>query len=81
MKRKYRGVDCVHLCKLNKDHKRNSNVKMQVNACSILELSTPNKSTYIIAHMSHFMITPVSGVLQSITIQTCKLSYRDQLKS
>ena len=45
----------VHLCKLNKDHKSNPDVKMQVNTCSLFELSTPNKTTFINANMSHFM--------------------------
>ena len=70
----------VHLGKLNKEHKSESSVKMQVNTCSLFELSTPNKMTYINARMSHSMSTPVLGVLQPITIQTGMLSYRDQLK-
>ena len=36
----------VHICKLNKDYYGNSNVKMQVNTCSLVYLSTPN--TYFI---------------------------------
>ena len=73
----------MHICKLNKDHKNNSNVKIQVNACSLFELSTPNKSylLYNNAHMSQFMCSPVFGGLQTIKIQTGTLSYREQLKS
>ena len=35
---------------------------------SLIELSIPNKSMYIDAHMSHFMITPDFVVLQPIKI-------------
>ena len=51
--------------------------KMQVNIYSLFELSTPNNSTYIDAHTSHFMSTPVFVALQSITILTGMLSYND----
>ena len=54
-------------------------LKMRVN--SLFELSTPNKSTYINAHMSHFMGKLVFGILQSKPIQTGMLSYRVHLKS
>ena len=41
--------------------------KLQVNY-SLIELSTPNNSTYIDAHTGHFMSTPVFVALQSIKI-------------
>ena len=43
--------------------------KKQVrNKYSLFELSTPNNSTYIDAHMVHFMIIPVFVALQPIKI-------------
>ena len=39
-----------------------------VSKYSLFELNTPNNSTYIDAHTSHFMSTPVFVALQPIEI-------------
>ena len=52
-------------------------MKIYASKYSLFELSIPNKSTFIDAHMSHFMSTPVFVVLRPIKIKTGMLSYRD----
>ena len=62
---------CVYICKLNKDHKSNLNLKKKIHVHCLFELSsTSNKNTYnyINAHMSHLMSKP--GFATIFTIPT-----------
>ena len=64
MKKKYSGCMCTFAYQI----KTIKLFKYEKNASeySLFELSTPNNSTYIDAHMGHFMSTPVFVALQHI---------------